>query len=115
VTTGTAKGPATTQIDWGIQSETSMAGATKRMAKAAAALVTSRLVEKAIRKAAADPRVRRKAAELTAAAGKKVRAAGKKATALARAARKQAGNRVVGPARKSVGKTIKRLGKVVEG
>jgi hypothetical protein len=96
-----------------------MAGATKRLAKAAAALVTSSLVEKAVRKAAADPRVRRKAAELTTAASKRVRAAGKtvgkKATALARAAGKQAGNRVIGPARKSAGKTIKRLGKVVEG
>jgi hypothetical protein len=96
-----------------------MGGATKRLTKAAAALVTSSLVEKAVRKAAADPRVRRKVAELTAAARKKMRAAGKsagkKATALARAARKQATNRVVAPARKSAGKKIKSLGKVVEG
>jgi hypothetical protein len=96
-----------------------MAGATKRLAKAAAALVTSSLVEKAVRKAAADPRVRRKAAELTTATSKSVRAAGKslgkKATALARAAGKQAGNKVIGPVRKRAGKTMKRLGKVVEG
>jgi hypothetical protein len=95
-----------------------MAGATKRLAKAAAALVTSTLLEKAVRKAAADPRVRRKAAELTTAASKRVRAAGKtvgkKATALARATGKQAGN-TIGPARKSAGKTMKRLGKAVEG
>lgn len=95
-----------------------MAGATKRLAKAVAALATSSVVEKAVRKAAADPRVRRKAAEIEKVVRKKARAAGKsagkKATALARDAGARVGKSLAGP-RKAAGKKITRLGKRVAG
>jgi hypothetical protein len=95
-----------------------MAGATKRLAKAVAALAASSVVEKAVRKAAADPRVRRKAAELEGVVRKKARAArkkpGTKATALARDAGARVGRSLASP-RKAAGKKIKRLGKLVQG
>jgi hypothetical protein len=96
-----------------------MAGGAKRLAKAVTALATSTVVEKAIRKAAADPRVRRKAAEVQKAVAKKARAtgktAGKRAAALVRSAGDEVGKRVVRPARKKAGSRIKRLGKLVAG
>jgi len=95
-----------------------MPGTTKRLTKAVAALAVSSVVEKAVRKAAADPRVRRKAAELEGVVRKKARAvgksAGKKATALARSAGAGVGKKLSGP-RKAAGKKIKRLGKLVAG
>ena len=95
-----------------------MAGTTKRLTKAVAALAASSMVEKAVRRAAADPRVRRKAAELEGVVRKKARAAGKsagkKATALARSAGAGVGKKLSGP-RKAAGKQIKRLGKLVGG
>jgi len=95
-----------------------MAGTTKRLNKAVEALAVSSVVEKAVRKAAADPRVRRKAAELEGVVRKKARAvgksAGKKATALARSAGAGVGKKLSGP-RKAAGKRIKRLGKLVAG
>jgi hypothetical protein len=105
--------------DWHVlHRRTSMAGATKRLAKAVAALAASGVVEKAVRKAAADPRVRRKAAELEGVVRKKARAAGKKAgkkaTALARDAGARVGRSLASP-RKAAGKKIKRLGKLVQG
>jgi histone H3/H4 len=96
-----------------------MAGATKRLAKALTALAASGVVERAVRNAAADPRVRRKAAEVKKAVAKQARATGKtvgkRATALARSAGKEVGKRVVTPARKKAGNRIKRLGKLVAG
>lgn len=85
-----------------------MAGATKRLVKAAAVLATSAVVERAVRKAAADPRVRRKVAEVTQAVAKQARATGK---ALGKRAKEQ----VVEPARKQAGSKLKRLGKLVSG
>jgi hypothetical protein len=88
-----------------------MAGRTKRLAKAVVVLATSAAVQKAVRKAAADPRVRKKAAKVGAVVSSKAKAAGK-------AMAKEAGDRIsrglAGP-RKSAGKKIKRLGKVVAG
>ena len=96
-----------------------MAGATKRMVRAVTALAASSVVQKAVRKAAADPRVRRKAATVAKAVTKRARAtgktAGKRATALAKSAGKQVGKRVVAPARKKAGERIKRIGKIVAG
>jgi hypothetical protein len=96
-----------------------MAGAAKRLAKAVTALATSTVVEKAVRKAASDPRVRRKAAKVKTAVVKQARATGKsvgkRATALARTAGDEVGKRVVKPARKKAGNGIKRLGKLVAG
>lgn len=98
---------------------TTKAGTTKRVAKAVAALAATGLVRKAVRKAAEDPRVRRKAAELGKAAGKKARTVGKRAakktTALARTAGKKVEKRVVAPARKKAGRKIQRLGKALAG
>lgn len=95
-----------------------MAGTTKRLAKAVVALAASSVINKAVRKAASDPRVRRKAAKLEGAVRTKARAAGKaagkKATALARSAGKGVGKKLSGP-RKNAGKKIKRLGKMVAG
>ena len=88
-----------------------MAGRTKRLAKAMVALATSAAVEKAVRKAAADPRVRKKAAEVGAMVGSKAKAAGK---AMAREASDRISRGLAGP-RKVAGKKIKRLGKVVAG
>jgi hypothetical protein len=96
-----------------------MAGMSKRLAKAVTALAASGVMQKAVRKAASDPRVRRKAAELGKAAGKKARVAGKSAKAGAAAMAKAAGKRVkkslVSPARKAAGKKLQRLGKRVAG
>ena len=107
-----------------------MAGVTRRLAKAVTALAASGVVQKAVVKAASDPRVRRKAAELEAAvrkrarvagkaAGKKARVAGKaarkSAVAMAKAAGKRVTKSVVAPARKAAGKEIQRLGKRVAG
>ena len=95
-----------------------MAGTTKRLTKAVVALAASSVVEKAVRKAAEDPRVRRKAGELERALRKKARAAGKsagkKATAMARSAGAEVGKKLAGP-RKTAGKKIKRFGKLVAG
>jgi hypothetical protein len=95
-----------------------MAGTTKRLTKAVATLAASGMVGKAVRKAAADPRVRRKAAELESVVRKKARAAGKsagkKASALARSAGAKVEKKLSGP-RKAAGKRIKRLGKLVAG
>ena len=95
-----------------------MAGRTKRLAKAVVALATSAAVEKAVRRAAAYPRVRKKAAEVGKIVGAKARsagkAAGKRAAALAGEAGALAARKLAGP-RKAAGKRIKRLGKVVAG
>lgn len=95
-----------------------MPGSTKRLAKAVAALATSAVVERAVRKAAADPRVRKQAAKVGKAVGSKARsagkAAGKRAAALAQDAGARVASKLAGP-RKAAGKTIKRLGKVVAG
>lgn len=95
-----------------------MAGTTKRLAKAVVALAASSVMEKAVRKAASDPRVRRKATELEGVVRKKAHAAGKsagkKASALARSAGKSVGKKLSGP-RKNAGSKIKRLGKLVAG
>lgn len=95
-----------------------MAGAAKRLAKAVAVLAASTVVEQAVRKAAADPRVQRKAAKLDGIVRKKARAAGKKAGIKAAEFARDAGAGVkrslAGP-RKAAGKKIKRLGKVVAG
>ena len=95
-----------------------MAGTTKRLTKAVAALAAGGVIQKAVRKAAADPRVRRKAAELEGVVRKKARAAGKsagrKATALARTPAARVGKKLAGP-RKTAGKKIKRFGKIVAG
>jgi hypothetical protein len=88
-----------------------MAGGTKRLAKAVAALATTAVVEKAVRKAAADPRVRKKAAEVGAVVRTKAKSAGK---AIAREAGKRISKGLAGP-RKAAGKKIKRLGKLVAG
>jgi hypothetical protein len=88
-----------------------MAGRAKRLAKAVAAVATSAAVERAVRKAAANPRVRKKAAEV----GKRVRSkAASAGKAMAREAGKRLSKRLVGP-RKAAGKKIKRLGKLVAG
>jgi hypothetical protein len=57
-----------------------MARKRKDLAKAGAALVATALVEKAIQKAAEDPRVRRKAKSVGRALKQRVKAAGKKIT-----------------------------------
>jgi hypothetical protein len=84
-----------------------MAGRTKRLAKAAVMLATSAAVENVVRKAAANPRVRRKALEVGAAAGAKAVAVGK-------AAGREVGKKLRAP-RKAAGKKIKELGKLVAG
>jgi hypothetical protein len=95
-----------------------MARTTKRLTKAVAALAASGVLEKAVRKAAADPRVRRKVAELEKVVRKKARAvgksAGKKATVLAKDAGSRVRKELSGP-RKAAGKRIKRFGKLVAG
>jgi hypothetical protein len=95
-----------------------MAGRTKRLAKAVVALATSAVVQKAVRRAAADPRVRKKAAEVgevvRAKAKSAGKAAGKRAAALAEEAGARAARKLAGP-RKAAGKSLKRLGKVVAG
>ena len=107
-----------------------MPGVSKRLTKAVAALTASGVVQKVVRGAAKDPRVRRKAAELKTAvserarkvgkaAGKKARVAGrsarKSATTVAKAAGKRMKKGVVTPARKAAGKNLQRLGKRVAG
>lgn len=95
-----------------------MAGRTKRLAKAVVALATSAVVQQAVRRAAADPRVRKKAAEVgevvRAKAKSAGKAAGKRAAALAEEAGARAARKLAGP-RKAAGKSLKRLGKVVAG
>jgi hypothetical protein len=107
-----------------------MAGTRKRLTKAVSALAASGVVQQAVRKAASDPRVRRKADQMKTAvrdralaagksAAKKVRLASKSASKSAAAMAKAAGKRlkksVVGPARKTTGKKIQSLGKRVAG
>jgi hypothetical protein len=74
---------------------------------AVVAVATSAAVEKAVRRAAADPRFRKKAAEV----GKQVRS---RVTSAGKALAREAGKRLAGP-RKAAGKKIKRLGKRVAG
>jgi hypothetical protein len=64
-----------------------MARKQRNLAKTAAALAATALVEKAIRKAAEDPRIRRKAKSLAKALKKRAKAAGKK---IAKVIRKRA-------------------------
>ena len=107
-----------------------MAGARKRLTKAVSVLAATGVVQQAVRKAASDPRVRRKADEVKTAvrdralaagktAAKKVRlagkSAGKSAAAMAKAAGKRLKKSVVGPARKTAGKKIQGWGKKVAG
>jgi hypothetical protein len=107
-----------------------MASARKRLTKAVSALAATGVVQQVVRKAASDPRVRRKADEVKTAvrdramaagktAAKKIRlagkSAGKSASAMAKAAGKRLQKSVVGPARKSAGKRIQGLGKKVAG
>jgi hypothetical protein len=107
-----------------------MAGVRKRVAKAVSALAAGGVVEQAVRKAASDPRVRRKADEVKTAvrdralaagraAAKKARmagkSAGKRAAAMAKAAGKRVEKSLVSPARKAAGKKLQRLGKKVAG
>ena len=107
-----------------------MASTRKRLAKAVSALAATGVVQQVVRKAASDPRVRRKADEVKTAvrdramaagktAAKKIRlagkSAGKSASAMAKAAGKRLQKSVVGPARKSAGKRIQGLGKKVAG
>jgi hypothetical protein len=71
-----------------------MARKRKGLAPAAAALAASALLEKAIQKAAADPRVRRKAKAIGRALKKRAKAVGKRAKAagkkISKAVRKRA-------------------------
>jgi hypothetical protein len=88
-----------------------MAGRARRLAKAVAAVATSAAVEQAVRKAAANPRVRKKAVEV----GKRMRS---KATSAGMAMAREAGKRIgkhLSGSRKAAGKKIKRLGKRVAG
>lgn len=55
-----------------------MARTQRNLAKTAAALAATALLEKAIQKAAEDPRIRRKVKAVAKALGKRARAAGKK-------------------------------------
>ncbi len=79
-----------------------MARKQRNLAKTAAALVATALLEKAIQKAAEDPRIRRKAKALAEALVKRAQAAGKKITKavkkrtpkVARAARRKRTKRV---------------------
>ena len=64
-----------------------MARKQKNLAKTAAALAATALLEKAIQKAAEDPRIRRKAKAMAEALLKQAQAAGKK---IAKAVRKRA-------------------------
>ena len=107
-----------------------MAGVRKRVAKAVSVLAATGVVQQAVRKAASDPRVRRKADEVKTAvrdralaagraAAKKARlagkSAGKSAAAMAKAAGKRVEKSLVSPARKAAGKQLQRLGKKVAG
>jgi hypothetical protein len=71
------------------RSETPRPGKTKKLGKTVIALAATALVEKAIQKAAEDPRVRRKAKALGKAVQKRVGVAGKKIIRVA----KSVGNR----------------------
>lgn len=79
-----------------------MARTQRNLAKTAAALAATALLEKAIQKAAQDPRIRRKAKALAEALVKRAQAAGKKITKIvkkrapkvARAARQKRRKRV---------------------
>jgi hypothetical protein len=61
-----------------------------KLAKSVIALAAAALVEKAIQKAAQDPKVRRKVEALVKAAEKRVRVAGKSVSRLAKSAGRQA-------------------------
>jgi len=63
---------------------------TSKLAKSVIALAAAALVEKAIQKAAQDPKVRRKVEALVKAAEKRVRVAGKSVSRLAKSAGRQA-------------------------
>ena len=63
---------------------------TSKLAKSVIALAAAALVEKAIQKAAQDPKVRRKVEALVKAAEKRVRVARKSVSRLAKAAGRQA-------------------------
>lgn len=67
-----------------------MAPKKKGLTRTAAVLAAIALLEKAIQKAAEDPRVRRKAKALAMAAAKRVRAAAKKIGRVARSVSKRA-------------------------
>lgn len=67
-----------------------MARKQRNLAKTTAALVATALLEKAIKKAAEDPRVRRKAKAVGKALKKKAKAAGKK---ISKALKKKASSR----------------------
>lgn len=67
-----------------------MAGTARKLGKTAVALAASALLEKAVQKAADDPRVRRKAKALGKAAKRQLRAAGKKVSRAAKRAGKRA-------------------------
>ena len=71
-----------------------MAGKTKRLAKAVAALAATALVQKGVEKAMKSRPVRKKAVELKKLVGKRARAAGKAAGKQAQATGKAAGKRV---------------------
>ena len=68
-----------------------MAGARKRLTKAVGALAATGVVQQAVRKAASDPRVRRKADEVKTAVRDRALAAGKAAAKKVRLAGKSAG------------------------
>ena len=70
--------------------KTSKRGSASKLAKGVIALAATALVEKAIQKAAQDPKVRRKVEALVKAAEKRVRVAGKSASRLAKSAGRQA-------------------------
>jgi hypothetical protein len=70
--------------------KTSKPGSASKLAKSVIALAAAALVEKAIQKAAQDPRIRRKVEALIKAAEKSARAAGKKVSRAAKSARKRA-------------------------
>jgi hypothetical protein len=65
-------------------------GTASKLAKSAIVLAAAALVEKAIQKAAQDPKVRRKVEALVKAAEKRVRVAGKSVSRLAKSAGRQA-------------------------
>jgi hypothetical protein len=66
--------------------KTSKRGRASKLAKSAIVLAVSALIEKAIQKAAQDPKVRRKVDALVKAAEKRVRVAGKSVSRLAKSA-----------------------------
>jgi ElaB/YqjD/DUF883 family membrane-anchored ribosome-binding protein len=69
--------------------KTSKPGRASKLAKSVLALAATALVEKAIQKAAQDPKIRRKVEALIKAAEKRVRGAGKKVSRAAKSAAKR--------------------------